>query len=521
MTKMIYPHNRFTFTAALWAALVVAMLGLAGLASAHSVPAYTRYDPAAVDPSTLTCILPIFDPALSVGRGKLSAADLQVEMTKLRHEVGENGGTVRVGFSGIYQGIEPLRTLCRLAKQNNLSVGVIIAVQTHTGGVWFDANSDLRKVQWRLDGKTVNGVQGSARDWNVPTPSRYCDSVHDSAMNRVRVDAAGIRQVVVVNCAIEEELAGGGEASDDQLADYSPFAVTEFRDWLRHTGMYDDKSGLYKGQGAPEAIVGNFAHIAGRLRSPFYSDPSPDVSSGNHPTFNRWFGTKFTTWQLRNWDLGKFPNAITDPSFSPAPADELRGSIGGGFDAPRKRDVADPFWNAWSWDVLDHNGAYPPGNPAHPAFGFRQVEVKHFVGDVIAAAADTGIPNAMLYAHQIPAEAVSPSRLRSGGDPIWTGWYEPGNTLGITRFGPIDPAKLTQYCDNWGIFEWHPAPNVAPDDAHLYATAMTDLNAYTAHGAHVLFPGWWQANGENNPTFPLNDSQFARALKDWVASHHR
>lgn len=200
------------------------------------------------------------------------------------------------------------------------------------------------------------------------------------------------------------------------------------------------------------------------------------------------------------------------------PADGQTGCTSGGFDAPRKRDIADPYWNAWSWDVLDHAGQYPPGNPKHPAFGFRQTEVKHFVADVLEAASSAGIPKAMLYGHQIPGEVISAGRLRSGGDPIWTGWSEDCGTLGITRFGPIDPAKLTQYCNNWGIFEWHPGPGAKPDEQRLYNYARRDVDAYFSHGAHVLFPGWWVVGGVHAPTFPLNDSLFAKALHDWVAS---
>lgn len=43
-----------------------------------------------------------------------------------------------------------------------------------------------------------------------------------------------------------QELANGGEADENMLGDYSPFAVAEFRDWLRHTGIYDAVSGACK-----------------------------------------------------------------------------------------------------------------------------------------------------------------------------------------------------------------------------------------------------------------------------------
>jgi hypothetical protein len=484
-------------------------------------------------PASVVCVLPIFNKVSNIDQGVFTDADLQAEMTKLKQQIGQDGPRIRVGFSHIFGGIKPLRAHCRLAKANNLSVGVIIGVQTHSGSCRDLVMRDFRRMQWRLDGRTWQGQQvvsksGSpefpARDWHVPTPSRYCPAIHDAEMAEARRDAMQIRTVmneypggiVAVNATIEEELATGGESNDDYLADYSPFAVTEFRDWLRHTGKYDDTSGEYAGQGAPAEIVGPFVKIKGALRSPFYDDPTPDDANGTGQSFDSRFGTHFTTWTLRYWDITRFPDPITDLNFSPSPQSG-KGFTEGGFDAPRVRLPADPYWRAWSWDVPDQGGQYPPGSPEHPAFGFRQFEDQHFVSDVLDQAARAGIPVHMLYAHQIAAEQVSPGRCRSGADPAWTGFYAPAGTLGITRFGPIDVAKLTQYSHNWGIFEWHPRPGSKPDDPQLYSATKMALDAYSQAGGHVFFAGWWRANGEIDPTFPLNGSQFAKALHDWLA----
>jgi hypothetical protein len=111
---------------------------------------------------------------------------------------------------------------------------------------------------------------------------------------------------------------------------------------------------------------------------------------------------------------------------------------------------------------------------------------------------------------------VSAARGLSGADSIWTGYYEPGATVGLTRFGPINVQEITQYSHNWGIFEWHPKPYSKPNDPILYKAATDALNLYYQNGCHVLFAGWWEGDGETKDIFPLNDSQFARAIHDWL-----
>ena len=483
------------------------------------------------DSSDSFCILPIYDPLTS----GLSDAALQTEMDKLKAQVGPPRRYFKVGFSHIIGGLTSASNHARMAKANGLSVGYIVALQTHDANTTTlnVANQDLRLYQWRLDGKTWKGKNtGTSSNPAYPsrdicvTPSRYATALQNSYKSQAQTIANNIKTIMgnypgtvaVVNAAIEEELATG-DGTDTYLADYSPFAVTEFRDWLRHTGMYDDVIGTFAGQGAPAAITGTFVTASnGAFTSPFYDDPAPGTLASGRAgkTFNATFGTSFTTWTLAYWDLTAYPSAITDPTFTPAPPAGATGNTAGGFDPPRVRNAANAYWNAWSYDVLDHGGTYPVGNPSAPAFGFRQVMVKHFVNDLLSWIAAVGIPKQLLYAHQIPGETAGAIRARTGADPMWTGVSDFNGHLGVTRFGSF-PYDLAQtYSQNWGIFEWHPQPGAAADDPALYSSTISSLNNYYANGAHVLFPGWWE--NTNSSTFLLTDSNFAVGLHDWLAA---
>ena len=485
---------------------------------------------AQTDASNSFCILPIYD-ALTSG---VPDATLQAEMTKLKTQVGPSRNYFKIGFSNIFGGPTSGASAARLAAANGLYCGFIISIQTHdvTSTTAAVAARDLRLYQWRLDGKTWQGVNTGtttnpaypARDYLVVTPSRYATALQASFKSQIQTTAGQIKTVmtnypgtvIVVNGLIEEELATG-DGTDTYLADYSPFAVTEFRDWLRHTGMYDDSSGAFPGQGAPAAITGAFVtNSKGVPSSPFYDDPSPNTlyAGRTGQTFNATFGTSFTTWTLLSWDLTAYPNAITNTSFACTPATGATGNTAGGFDAPRVRNTSNAYWNAWSYDILDHNSVYPAGNPTAPAFGFRQAMIKHFVNDLLGWVVAAGIPKQIVYAHQIPGETAGATRARTGADPMWTGVTDFNGYLGVTRFGSFPYDTALTYSQNWGIFEWHPDPGAVATDPVLYSDTISSLDSYYGNGAHVLFPGWWE--NSNGTTFLLTDSNFAVGLHDWL-----
>ena len=517
------------------------------------VPGGTRSEgdetgPAAVNAPILT-VYAIWD-----GISQASEPMIRQQMDALIREFGPGNAYYRPGFAFIYADQRQTELIARLAREKHLSLGLIAAIQTHTGGqsaIDYFAQ-DLRSYQWRMKNNNWQGyytgknnaahleVGEDGRDHCVPSPSRYSPLTQERYLGRAHADGREIHQIItdnpgvitVVNGVIEEELAVAaasiqGADANDYLADYSPFAITEFRDWLRHTGIYDDVNGKFAHQGAPEAIVGNFMMIDGALRSRFYDDPNPGDGNGTGSSFNQTFGTNFSTWDLKYWDIKRFPGPITDPAFQPMPSEGQPGFIPDGFDAPRQVKTLSKWWRAWSWDYADQGGSYPSGNPTHPAFGFRQCLVQHFVQDVFNAFAAEGVPRNVMYAHQIPGEQVGMARCRSSASPVWTGYLPASGTVGVTCFGWFNPQRALQYSDltssngGWGIFEWHPRPNSTRDDPMLYDAAMKELIVYSRSGCRHLFAGWWSLQGSKadpKQTFWLNGSMFSKAIKTFLAT---
>ncbi len=526
----------------LLAASAGAILGTGAGAAADSVTtimaaennsgfsAMTRSQP---DHSHTFYIMPIWERGLD--DPEITIAEYRRQIAKMKKEFGPGNRYNKLGFASIYAAgnLPLLLRQLKVFQENNIHRGVIFAMQTHNGGV-TNSNGDLRNYQWRLNGKTWRGVgksvashrQLAGRDTLVVTPSRYAAAVRTEMARKAKAWAGDIKKamkaypgvIAVINFTIEEELAEGGILGDQYLGDYSPFAITEFRDWLCHRGLYAPGA-RYAGQGAPEAVVGKFINFSGHRVSPFYNDPTPDHSNGRGKTFNEIFGTNFQTWTLAYWDLTAFPEQITDPKFNPMPHSG-RGYTSGGFDAPRVRNHS-RWWRAWDWTYQGHNNMYPPGNPSHPAFGFREFEVAHFVQDVGGMLIAEGLPKELLYAHQIPGELLGDApggarRALSSASTIWSGYLPQNGHVGITRFGSLDPNYITQYSRDWGIFEWHPAPNQPPDSPALYNAALRDLRKFVFNGCHVLFPGWWHS-ARTGKTFPLNDSNLAKAIGTFLA----
>lgn len=411
---------------------------------------------------------------------------------------------------------------------------------------WYEAIQavDYRQLQWRLNGDWKGKDDPEEfRDYRVETFSRLAPKARQLLMDAAEKWTEGLLPVyeqhpdmfAAFNILVEVEMPGGdafdhqGTGDDAYNGDYSPYAITEFRDWLMHKGIYNVTEGQYPGEGAHTHIIGPLLTISGAQRSQFYDDPTPADSNGTGASFNQHFGTAFTTWNLRYWDLELFPDPITNESFDASP-ESGTGFAAGGFDAPRDSFASStPFWKAWSYTILDQGGVYPEGDLVRPAYGFRQYLVANLVRDVRDHVVSLGVPSELVFAHQIPGEYVNPKREGQGATPIWTGLLHDSQTVGLTRFG-VTPAGLidntVKYFHRdqnrmwgWGYFEWHPKPNTTPDNQQLYDRTIEDFEQFYPTSMRCITPGWWTNNSEswNYQTFPTAGSTMISAINDFIA----
>ncbi|HET9943286.1 MAG TPA: hypothetical protein VFR05_08095, partial [Terriglobia bacterium] len=182
---------------------------------------------------------------------------------------------------------------------------------------------DVRNAQWFADGWIADPavVNKSAE---VPptawiTPSRYAKRLRARMEEGTRIVGSRLAARMVENPGSLLTISGDGEVelsyersnpqgeaylSKPQYADYSPFMIAEFRDWIANQKYQGDRS------------------------------PSSDDNRDGR-TFNRDFKTAFTTWQLRYFDSsGPIPYSEYRAMPQKLPAEGVN-FIEGGFDAPR------------------------------------------------------------------------------------------------------------------------------------------------------------------------------------------
>ncbi len=382
---------------------------------------------------------------------------------------------------------------------------------------------DVRNAQWYADGwigepssmAHPNDAAGTA-PIPVPTtvwitPSRYAKPLRARMEEAIRLVGSRIAARMAehpetlltisgdgeVELNYERSISGGEHVvagNQPIFADYSPFMVEEFRDWIVHTGYEGDKS------------------------------PDTDDNRDGR-TFNRDYKTSFKTWRLRYFDSSgpiPFSTYIRMPVKLPSNGPSF---IETGFDAPRVPQPKDPFWEVW--------------------MKFREQSVANYERDfatwITSSTSPVGnfrVPASHFYSHQIPADFLFEQkdglRLRTSASPAHTAFIAPVGSSGVTVFNTYDgrghkrtgTSALYEQLSlssggNWGILEYNPSMPVGAEgaagskpstDVSYY---MGELRALYAWHPHVIVPFAWTDIPAQKP-LDIQNSTFESALKLFI-----
>lgn len=464
------------------------------------------------------CGEPLFIAPLYPDYTSSSEEEFVAEVKDLRQRIPESPGA-RVGFSAFLNvrfrrvaldrpidssALEPTLTELELildrARRNDLPVHISIASGFfHGNNALREAaiRADVRNAQWFSDGWIANpneiaqpGIPPSA--WI--TPSRYAEPLRQRIEESMSILGRQLAAAMKENPATLPNIGGDTEVElsfarnlDSEgrpvpgakvlLADYSPFMVAEFRDWLRNQSYAADAS------------------------------PATDDNHDGH-TFNKDFHTQLRTWRLRYFDES-----------GPIPYDQYRAMpeklpqagpyfVAGGFDAPRVAAPGDPLWKAW--------------------MEFRARVVANYVGDFARwITAGSQIPATRYYTHQIPGEYLfggkDKARLDTSASPLETAFIPDIGSPGVTIFDTYDGKthsktsnsamfrRLEQAGSHWAVLEYNPSVP-AVDDENYYLAELRSL--YSFHPA-VITPFAW-TNAEQHRPYRIQDTAFERALRKFV-----
>ena len=500
------------------AAAAAALFVVAGSASsprAQGIPAVDR---------RITYIMPQWLRFLSG-----DVADVVHEAALLRAKIGE-GPRVKVGFTTyIRVSMSPVDPTDAAAVQAALAgtfaqmdaaieraqrvtppipicLSFITAIREGKDALQLAAQAeDRRNMQWHQDHSLADG-------WT--TYSRYARRQEAIQEAYVRELGKALASRMALHPDILVAASGDGEIelSSNQaarvpmgLADYSTFAVAEFRDWLRGRGLYAP------GQAFAGEAYANSARYA--------NDASLALLNGD-------FGLSGTAREISTWDLKFFDWSLSDPIESdphampqaqfPADAFDPVPDHPGGFDPPRLHQRGD----AWSdlWDL------------------FRATMVWRHNREFAKWINESGVPADRWFTDQIPADYLfggtpeNPNgRLDSSASPIFTADVSPYGSLGITSFNvnfesvngtfartlagaaPAIAARRVR----WGVFEWNPSVGPSANPA-IYTQEMALVEQYRPS---VLAPFLWNAAAEGPGDiqgYLIEGTNFETALRDLV-----
>lgn len=493
------------------------------------------------DSTAVTYLTPLWPTFVSA-----SSSDIAAQAARLRARIGEGGG-LKLGF-GVYVSValgdwhvdvtnptavraalgtfeDLIRNAVDRARAENLALVITLLTPIRSSvdpAQTVSFAEDRRVMQWYSDQTVATGW------WTYSRYARRQYAVREAYMREVAKILATYMDAypdTLVGVAGDGEVELAVDRIDDVggpvLADYSPFAIAEFRDWLRGSGLY----------AAGQPFEGQAYELAAR----YAGDATPGDTSGDGISLNGDFGTSFTTWSLKyfDWSLAdpttSDPNAISaatylDPAFDAASTTQPLG-----FDAPRTRD-ASAWWQLWA--------------------RFRETMIWRHNRDLarwITTSVNDGgrsVPVTRWFSYQIPADYIfghtpetPDARYLTSASPWWSANVLPYGGLGFTAFGTNQgggavartlPGLLNaiRECPSgdsgptclaasgglpavpWGLFEWNP---VVPgeSDPSVYLDEIERLRRFRPT---ILVPYAWDYSDH-----PILDSGFETALRRFAS----
>jgi hypothetical protein len=458
-----------------------------------------------------------------------------------------SAAAVRTQLAGTISSItEAIRRSRLVSPPLPIGFSLVTAIRATVDPVQTAAEAeDRRNVMWYGDN------HASATGW--VTFSQYATKLRRFQEAYIRELGTYLREVQIANPDIPIIITGDGEVemtfdrflnintASPAIGDYSPFALAEFRDWVRGTGAY----------AAGKPLAGQAYSNAAR----YTADLSPDTDeSGDGHTFNSNFGTTFTTWDLEffggSWTENGDPVSPLPTGATTCPAGYTSASNSTspivcalpshvGFDAPREIPIVggqlttgNTFWQTW--------------------VRFRQEMVWRYNKDFAkwiteGTAAAGGVPSTRFFSAQVPADKLFTNslglpndggvRLLTGASPHWVADIRPYGGAGVTGYnsnsggcsdtiacgngrtsggnGPYFKttdavAPLVAAFGRWGIVEWNPADPFS-NVVDIYRADVLTVRQYRPA---LLMP--FKIPSEHWKVFDVNDTtlKFEQALQE-------
>ncbi len=394
-------------------------------------------------------------------------------------------------------------------------------IDTRQTGEWQFIHNKIDKI-----GK-IHAAAGtaSASQYALGTHSRYARKLRNHLEAKVEATFAYLTRVQQQNPDLLLVISAPGEAEmnlhpvnnhphmQEYFCDFSPFAVLEFRDWIKHEGLYAAGK-KYAGEG--------YENGGSRYQGAY-----------GLQNFNRDFGTSFTTWDLKyfNWSLSDPVDTDytdnTNPDSKTIPVTDytfdgmmpLSGPnfISGGFDPPRvmQQKGEDVSWDLWQL--------------------FRETTVAHYVKDMAAISRESGFAGSRYYTHQIPADYLFSTRPNdpaipylnpryySSASPLWTANAYDDTGVGVTMYGInfgtwyartskyILP-EISSMSDNWGAMEYNPEIIPKGFDIEMASAQYIYQQILRLYDYNVHFIGFYRWLGSNEYQFKGNNRGDAAKL---------